>query len=266
MDMGRKPGKSRHLSSPRRKNRGENLRLWRERERMTVIKLDRNQGDDSDVEEMDHDSNDSDKSSSNSDSSDGSDYDDSSEMDEEECERLRSEYVEDLVDLERQFTFLREQLYRERFTQVDSKLLEIRSGRAQEYLQPLQQLQENMRIRTEVAAILKQFSLASVNNQIDAEAIAAVQNLQSEQKLLWDTIQDGLEGEIRRLEEDRNNIDVSSALWGSEQPRRTSGSRRKPVSVNGPYIIYMLHESDILEDWTIIKRALTVCKRKTELH
>lgn len=69
-------------------------------------------------------------------------------------------------------------LYRERFTQVDSKLLEIRSGRAQEYLQPLQQLQENMRIRTEVAAILKQFSLTSVNNQIDAEAIAAVQNLQ----------------------------------------------------------------------------------------
>lgn len=77
---------------------------------MTVIKLDRNQGDDSDAEEMDHDSNDSDKSSTNSDSSDnGSDYDDSSEMDEEECERLRSEYVEDLVDLERQFTLLREQ-------------------------------------------------------------------------------------------------------------------------------------------------------------
>lgn len=84
--------------------------------------------------------------------------------------------------------------------------------------------------------------------------------------MLWDTIQDGLEAEIRRLEEDRNNIDVNSAFWGGEQPRRSSNSRRKPVSVNGPYIIYMLHESDILEDWTIIKRALTVCKRKTELH
>lgn len=69
-------------------------------------------------------------------------------------------------------------LYRERFTQVDSKLLEIRSGRAQEYLQPLQQLAENMRIRSEVAGILKQFSLESVNNQIDAEAVAAFQNLQ----------------------------------------------------------------------------------------
>ncbi|KAL0280772.1 UNVERIFIED_CONTAM: hypothetical protein PYX00_001974 [Menopon gallinae] len=234
---------------------------------MTVIRVDRIHGEYSDVEEMDHDSNDSDKSSSNSESSDnGTDYDDSSEMDEDECERLRSECVEDLVDLERQFTLLREQLYRERFTQVDSKLLEIRSGRAQEYLQPLQQLQENMRIRTEVAAILKQFSLASVTNQIEAEDVAAIQNLQSEQKLLWDSIQDGLECEIRRLEEDRNNIDVNSALWGSEQPRRTSGSRRKPVTVNGPYIIYMLREADILEDWTTIKRALGVCKRKSELH
>lgn len=77
---------------------------------MTVIRVDRINGEYSDVEEMDHDSNDSDKSSSNSESSDnGTDYDDSSEMDEEECERLRSECVEDLVDLERQFTLLREQ-------------------------------------------------------------------------------------------------------------------------------------------------------------
>lgn len=84
--------------------------------------------------------------------------------------------------------------------------------------------------------------------------------------MLWDSIQDNLEGEIRRLEEDRNNIDVNSALWGSEQPRRSSGSKRKPVTVSGPYIIYMLREADILEDWTVIKRALSVCKRKTELH
>lgn len=39
LNMGRKPGKSRHLSSPRRKNRGENLRLWRERERSVYLKL-----------------------------------------------------------------------------------------------------------------------------------------------------------------------------------------------------------------------------------
>ena len=28
--------------------------------------------------------------------------------------------------------------------------------------------------------------------------------------------------------------------------------RRKPVTVSGPFIVYMLAESDILEDWTNI--------------
>ena len=35
--------------------------------------------------------------------------------------------------------------------QVDLKLEEVRAGRALEYLNPLSQLQENMRMRTEVA-------------------------------------------------------------------------------------------------------------------
>lgn len=42
-------------------------------------------------------------------------------------------------------------LYKERMGQVDHKLEEVRAGRAAEYLNPLSQLQENMRIRTEVA-------------------------------------------------------------------------------------------------------------------
>ena len=33
--------------------------------------------------------------------------------------------------------------------------------------------------------------------------------------------------------------------------------RKKPVTVTGPYIVYMLHEDEIVEDWTQIKKALT---------
>ena len=42
-------------------------------------------------------------------------------------------------------------LYKERLAQIDSKLEEVRAGRASEYLDPLQQLQEQMQIRTQVA-------------------------------------------------------------------------------------------------------------------
>ena len=67
-------------------------------------------------------------------------------------------------------------LYRERITQVETKLDEVRCGRAQEYLQPLEELQENMRIRTEVAGILREFRLANIRNKFEAEELAASQN------------------------------------------------------------------------------------------
>jgi len=61
-------------------------------------------------EEMSHDSNDSNQSSASCDSSpENSDSDDSSEMDEDECERRRNECMENLLDLERQFSLLKEQ-------------------------------------------------------------------------------------------------------------------------------------------------------------
>nr|CAD7459593.1 unnamed protein product [Timema tahoe] len=237
---------------------------------MPGIKDDR---EDSDGEEMDHDSGESDKSSTSCDSSEPpSDSDDSSEMDEEECERRRSECMENLIDLERQFTLLREQLYRERITQVDTKLSEVRSGRAQEYLQPLEQLQENMRIRTEVAGILREFRLTNIRNKFEAEEQASRQNYESEKSLLWDSIQGELQEKVRRLEEDRNSVDLSADLWLVERSygkpiRRGKVSepgRRKPVTVSGPYIVYMLSDSDILEDWTAIKKALSVSKRKSD--
>jgi len=38
--------------------------------------------------------------------------------------------------------------------------------------------------------------------------------------------------------------------------------KKKPVSVSGPYLVYMLNDVDIVEDWTAIKKALAAPKRK----
>lgn len=69
-------------------------------------------------------------------------------------------------------------LYQERITQVDAKLGEVRLGRAHEYLQPLEQLQENLRIRNEVAGILRNYRMTNVKNKFQAEETAALQNYQ----------------------------------------------------------------------------------------
>lgn len=239
--------------------------------------------EDTDGDEMEHESGESDKSSSTSDTSDGSDTDDSSELDGEECERRRNECIENLAEMERQFTVLREQLYRERITQIKTKLEEVHEGVAKEYRQPLEELQENMRIRTEVAGILKRLRLENIENNFKAEEQAAKQNFENEKVLLFDAMKEELDEKIRRLEEDRNSVDFhTDSFFSSDKKKGGSGfgskgrggswrkglkpepGRKKPVTVTGPYIVYMLSEAEIMEDWTIIKKSLSSCKRNSE--
>lgn len=214
------------------------------------------------------------KKSSGEESSGGEGSDtDSSDMDVEDCDKRREEYIEDLTELEGQFAILREQLYRERLTQIESKLNEVKAGRATEYIQPLEELQENMRVQLEVGSILRQLRQENIKCKFEAEELAAKQNYESEKQLAWDNVKADLEEKIRRLEEDKNNVDFSTGLW--EQSTRRANKkrkldpgdpdrRRKPVTVTGPYIVYMLQEADILEDWTLIKKSL-VAQRKSEL-
>lgn len=73
-----------------------------------------------------------------------------------------------------------------------------------------------------------------------------------------DYIYEELMEKIRKLEEDRHNVDISWADWGTST--RTSKVRgpgkKKAVTVTGPYIVYMLAEDDIMEDWKAIRKAL----------
>ena len=199
-------------------------------------------------------------------------------MDVDECDKKRFEYIDDLTDLERQFAILREQLYRERITQIESKLTEVRSGKASEYLQPLDELQINMKNRMEVGAVLRELRLQNIRCKFDAEQLATEQNFKSEKDLLWDSIKADLEERIHMLEEDKNNVDFSTGLWeqhstalkaakrNSRQPAdpMDPDRRKKPVTVTGPYIVYLLRDSDIMDDWTSIKKSLAQ-KRKQDI-
>ncbi|XP_077996343.1 breast cancer metastasis-suppressor 1-like protein [Glandiceps talaboti] len=233
--------------------------------------------DDDDEEEEDDDygyndgktSDDSDSSSSPSDEDD-----DSSDMDEGICEQRRGECLDDMTDLERQFTDLKEQLYMERLSQVEAKLIEVKAGQAEEYLKPLQELEENMHIRTQVAGIARQLRQANIKNKYDCEEKAAKENHESDKILLHDQIRSDIEEKLRRLEEDRHNIDLGSDFWNDssvvKKSRKKSDSmtgekKKKAVSVSGPYIVYMLRDIDILEDWTAIRKARgAAARRKTE--
>ena len=200
------------------------------------------------------------------------------DLDEEECDKLKSEMTTEMTDLEKQFLALREQLYYERVNRVDEKLNGVRSGKSPDYLQPLEELQENLRTRTEVAGIQKELKLANVNCIHTAEKQAAQQHMDSECKAICDFLRQDLEEKLKRLEEDRNSIDselwveaTSSQMVGKKKKRHGHGThaesghmrdqfafldrRKKPVPVAGPYIVYMLRENEITEDYNLIRRA-----------
>ena len=97
-----------------------------------------------------------------------------------------------------------------------------------------------------------------------------------------DSIKESLNEKIRRLEEDRNQVGLLdcdsflsksrplhgglgglvAAFRGDDKESKDRDKRRKPITVTGPYIVYMLSEADIMEDWTLIRKALTASKRK----
>uniref|UniRef100_A0A3Q1ELN0 BRMS1 like transcriptional repressor b n=1 Tax=Acanthochromis polyacanthus TaxID=80966 RepID=A0A3Q1ELN0_9TELE len=207
-----------------------------------------------DFPEQDGSSTDEEDTVSSSVSEDG----DSSEMDDEDCERRRMECLDEMTTLEKQFTDLKEQLYKERLSQVDIKLQEVMAGCAQEYLEPLANLQENMQIRTKVAGIYRELCLESVKNKYECEIQAACQHWESEKLLLFDTVQSELEEKIRRLEEDRHSIDITSELWNDGLHSRKNKKKDPfcPVKKKKPVVVsdILPHYLDILEDWTAIRK------------
>ncbi|XDA87836.1 hypothetical protein R6Z07F_017517 [Ovis aries] len=200
----------------------------------------------------------------------------SSEMDEEDYERRRSECVSEMMDLEKQFSELKEKLFRERLSQLRVRLEEVGAERAPEYTEPLGGLQRSLKIRIQVAGIYKGFCLDVIRNKYECELQGAKQHLESEKLLLYDTLQGELQERIQRLEEDRQSLDINSEWWDDKLHARGSSKtwdslppnkRKKAPLVSGPYIVYMLQEIDILEDWTAIKKARAAVspqKRKSD--
>ncbi|XP_032345788.1 breast cancer metastasis-suppressor 1 isoform X1 [Camelus ferus] len=146
----------------------------------------------------------------------------SSEMDDEDYERRRSECVSEMLDLEKQFSELKEKLFRERLSQLRVRLEEVGAERAPEYTEPLGGLQRSLKIRIQVAGIYKGFCLDVIRNKYECELQGAKQHLESEKLLLYDTLQGELQERIQRLEEDRQSLDISSEWWDDKLHARGS--------------------------------------------
>lgn len=62
--------------------------------------------------------------------------------------------------------------------QVETDFIELRLGTSKDYREPLQELQDQMKSRLEVASVLRQFKLANLKHKYEAEEQAIRQNFE----------------------------------------------------------------------------------------
>uniref|UniRef100_UPI00358EAB2E breast cancer metastasis-suppressor 1-like protein isoform X2 n=1 Tax=Myxine glutinosa TaxID=7769 RepID=UPI00358EAB2E len=192
----------------------------------------------------------------------------SSELDEMECQKRKMECLVEMSDLEQRFMDIKEQLYKERLHQVHDKLEEVLCEAAPEYTEPLAGLQHDLQIRSEVADLDKEFRLKIIEHRHECEKESAWHAFQAEKLLLLDSLQEELQSRIQKAEDERKVLSSSSGK--REITKQCNGSRfkrskrkcqpmsfekkKRPVTITGPYIVYMLKDMDILEDWAKIKK------------
>lgn len=225
---------------------------------------------DDDEEEEEGDS--GEKDDSEEELSEFSESEESDSLDEGEAEDRRQRYVLDMSDLEKQFIELKEKLYKERLTQIEDQLHKVNQMEAKEYTGPLKQLEEECKIRNEVACYLRQYKTVNLENQFRCELQSAEQHFTNEESNLTGSLIAEYEEKLRKVEEERHTAEMYSDLWFDDSFRSRKkrkamelfvpDKRKKPVTVTGPCIIYMLNEMDILEDWAAIRRAKSELARK----
>ncbi|CAD5113804.1 DgyrCDS2969 [Dimorphilus gyrociliatus] len=220
-------------------------------------------------EEMEHESLESSKSEgeeSGSDTESGDEYH-VSDLNDEDFDKKKTNLSTDMAYLEKQFENVKNDLYNAKLRQANDKIDAITKNIAPEYVIPLDKLRDQREIRRQVAKILREMRVKSNENKYEYEVNGARQSYESDRFMLSDNVRSELEEKIRKLEEDRHNIDITSDLFMESQSyrktkKKTSAheglneKRRKPVAVTGPYIVYMLEDSEIIEDWTAIRKIL----------
>ncbi|KPI90971.1 Breast cancer metastasis-suppressor 1-like protein [Papilio xuthus] len=75
--------------------------------------------------------------------------------------------------------------------------------------------------------------------------------MESEKWLAYENLKEELLEKIRKIEEERHTVDLWScgAEWGRKR-------RKRQVAVSPPYVVYMLPDADIMEDWRLVRKLL----------
>jgi hypothetical protein len=192
----------------------------------------------------------------------------------QECDKERSSHIKTMLNLEKEFGFMKNELYALRVQSVDREVEALTAGNNKAYQERLVGLEERRKYQNECASIERKCQETILRRWEESEESSANQNFENNKANLFERIKNDTEQKIFNLKVDKTDVEFHLDEWLEETSRGKGGQAAsgqkeshlydlfelpkvdKPVTVNGPCIVYMLKKEEIAEDWQRIRRAM----------
>lgn len=163
--------------------------------------------------------------------------------------------VREMCKIEASFCDVKTLYYDERIQQVDTDLTAVETSSG--YVEKVERLKHERQQVIKMNRYMRKLKISQINVILTAEKFANQQNSNNEKDILIGRFNTKLDKLQRNLENDREDAELVTVC---NKERKVMCSN--PVQVNGPYIVYMLREADIIQDCIAIKRAINVRSRR----
>lgn len=194
---------------------------------------------------------------------------DSCSYDEGETEKRKYRCLDDMLQLEKQFSEMNELLYKERMQDIDQKMNLITEDSAPEYTNPVKELKDATDQRLKAVEILLDCKTTNIKNKYEQEFNASELDYKNSCMLTKLQLELDIEDKMNKLEKEALTevvLDTATSRKRKFKPHEflMLEKRKKPVVVTGPCVVYMLKDIDIMEDINEIRKGIALSEVKAK--
>lgn len=211
----------------------------------------------------------------------------------EQRRKDKDAYLEQMADIEKEYTEVKRQLFQKRLDRIDAALSRLKQGQLKRFRKQQRIAERQRRQQVKITTIRKNFKLSSLRNFLEANRRSARDNFEERSRALKAQMIASLRSELKQAEKDKMTMDTQPLPpEPTPPPRSSSGSRNylgqkaskkaqqvvepsmmmsnqrleahlkkhrkqhQPFVVRNPYVVYNLGDGDVLADLRILNKGI----------
>eukprot|EP01137_Pigoraptor_chileana_P012708 Opistho-2@4426 len=177
---------------------------------------------------------------------------------------------ERMAALRKEFVSVKDKYYLDKAQKIDSEIAQLQNGDHSELKRRLEGLEKSRSERIRIAELYRKFQMENITNQFASEKKEAETEFTNKKKEAADELLQELIERKRKLEDEKNNVDIAGEIpegraaatraklrRRQNETEKPAEKRRKPVTISGPHIVYQLTEQEIADDIVAMKKVVT---------